>query len=51
MAATNRIDCRSPINGGGRLWAEGLLSGARRCSAAAEFIMVAVDETGRAQAF
>lgn len=71
MAATNRIDFRSPINGGdmielvsrvkmtGRsslsvevqLWAEGLLSGARRCSAAAEFIMVAVDETGRAQAF
>ena len=38
-AATNRIDCRSPINGGVQLWAEGLLSGARRFSAAAEFII------------
>lgn len=71
MAATNRIDFRSPIDGGdmvelasrvkmvGRsslavevqLWAEGLLSGDRRCSAAAEFIMVAVDETGRSRPF
>lgn len=71
MAATNRIDFRSPIDGGdmvelasrvkmvGRsslavevqLWAEGLLSGERRCSAAAEFIMVAVDEAGRSRPF
>jgi acyl-CoA hydrolase len=29
-----------------QLWAEGLLSGARRHSATAEFIMVAVDRTG-----
>lgn len=71
MAATNRIDFRSPIDGGdmvelasrvkmvGRsslavevqLWAEGLLSGERRCSAVAEFIMVAVDEAGRSRPF
>jgi acyl-CoA hydrolase len=29
------------------LWAEGLLTGERRRSAAAEFVMVAVDEAGR----
>ncbi|WP_293827590.1 acyl-CoA thioesterase, partial [uncultured Brevundimonas sp.] len=71
MAATNRIDFRTPIDGGdmvelvsrvkmvGRtslsvevqLWAERLLTGERRRSATAEFVMVAVDDAGRSKAF
>jgi acyl-CoA hydrolase len=67
MAATNRIDFRSPVRGGdmielasrvtrvGRssltvevaLHAEALLTGERRRSAVADFVMVAVDAAGR----
>ncbi|GAW40177.1 putative acyl-CoA thioester hydrolase [Brevundimonas sp. SH203] len=39
---------RSSVTVEVELWAESLLTGDRRRSAAAEFVMVAVDETGRA---
>jgi acyl-CoA hydrolase len=41
---------RSSLRIGVELWAENLLSGDRRQAAAAEFVMVAVDEDGRAKA-
>ena len=51
LASRVKMTGRSSLAVEVQLWAEGLLSGARRHSATAEFIMVSVDPTGRPTPF